>query len=333
MARATLALLLTLAAAACRDAPAAPAPRAASRCAHAAACPAMTPARALDDSPEWRAIAPRLDAPTVDDLFEIELQVAHAVDPTLDLPAARARVDAMVAAVRRTLPRRCDARCRVRALNRYLFEARGFSAVSDPDRLYDNVRNDLLPHVVARESGYCVGLSHLYLTLALRLGLDATVVPLRLHEFVRVTDERGATLDVDPTCNGAPPAATTACAGAAPVFGRGLSRRAVAARTVALAGLAPGFAALGWLDAAVRLDDTDPTSSTTAGCTGSAGATRPAPSPTSAARRRSTRAPPCTGSTRRACCGRRGTPRRPGRASTPSPERAGRAWWWRSAAR
>lgn len=258
MARATLALLLTLAAAACRDAPAASPPRVAPRCAYAAACPAMTPARSLDDSPEWRAIAPRLDAPTVDDLLEIELQVAHAVDPTLDLPAARARVDAMVAAVRRTLPRRCDARCRVRALNRHLFEARGFTAVSDPDRLYDDVRNDLLPHVIERESGYCVGLSHLYLTLALRLGLDATVVPLRLHEFVRVTDERGAALDIDPTRNGDAPVVGAACAGAAPVFGRGLSRRAIAARTVALAGLAPGFAALGWLDAAVRLDDTDP---------------------------------------------------------------------------
>ena len=83
MARATLALLLTLAAAACRDAPAASPPRVAPRCAYAAACPAMTPARSLDDSPEWRAIAPRLDAPTVDDLLEIELQVAHAADPTL----------------------------------------------------------------------------------------------------------------------------------------------------------------------------------------------------------------------------------------------------------
>lgn len=256
MARAALALLAALALAACADPT--PLPRPPCRCAPDPVCPPVPAPPSLDASPQWRAIAPRLDAPTADDLFEIELLVAKAVDPSVDVEAARARVAAMTAAVRRSLPPRCDARCKVAALNRHLFEEAGFTAAGDPDRLYDDVRNDLLPHVVARRRGYCVGLSHLYLALALRLGLDATIVPLRQHEFVRVTGARGEAIDVDPTRRGAAPPPDAPCPRAAPVFGRGLSRRAVAARTVALAGLAPGFTAAGWLDAAARVDDTDP---------------------------------------------------------------------------
>lgn len=194
----------------------------------------------------------------MDDLLDVELLVARAIDPAVDIEVERGRVLGVVAAVRRTLPPRCNARCKVAALNRELFDERGFTAASDPDRLYDDVRNDLLPHVLARRSGYCVGLSHLYLTLALRLGLDATIVPLRQHEFVRVTVGRGEVIDVDPTRRGEAPRADEVCAGATAPFGRGLSRRAIAARTVGLVGLAAGFSAGGWLDAALRIDDTDP---------------------------------------------------------------------------
>lgn len=256
MVRVAFALLVVWLASSCRAA--ASPRRAPARCVPAPVCPSPSPSRAAGDTPPWRAIAEGADEPTADDLLDIEFQVAHAITPSLDPFAERARVGQMVAAVRQTLPRRCDVRCRVAALNRYLFVAQRFVAEGDPDRLYDDVRNDLLPHVIARRRGYCVGLSHLYLALALRLRLDATIVPLRQHEFVRVTDERGAFVDVDPTRGGAPPGAARECPGATPTFGRGLSRRALAGRTLALAGLAPGFTALGWLDAAVRFDDTDP---------------------------------------------------------------------------
>jgi tetratricopeptide (TPR) repeat protein len=218
----------------------------------------MPPLATRDDSPAWRAIASRLEAPDANDLLEINLAVARAIDPSVNLTATRASLDAMTLALRQTLPRRCNVRCRIAALNRYLFVTRRFRAIKDPDQLYDDVRNDLIPHVVARGEGYCVGLSHLYLTLALRLGLDATIVPLRRHEFVRITDTHGVVIDVDPTRGGAPPVAVDACVGAAPVFGRGLSMRAIAARTIALIGLARGVAARPWLDAAARLDDSDP---------------------------------------------------------------------------
>jgi len=259
MTRVALVLLSVLVALGCADAPApVPVPVPAPRCLPYAACPALPPPAPRDTSSAWRAIAPRLAAPDADDLLEIELQVARVIDPSLDLEVVRREVESMAAAVRRNLPRRCDTRCRVEGLNRYLFDTVGFVPERDPDRLYDDVRNDLLPSVLRRRRGYCVGLSHLYLTLALRIGLDATLVPVRQHEFVRVVDARGLVVDVDPTRRGGPPMPAAVCASASAHFGRALTRRQVAGRTLALLGLAPGFAGTRWLDAAVDLDPTDP---------------------------------------------------------------------------
>ncbi len=261
MARVALVLLPALVVLACTDAtpPAAPVPSpVVARCLPYSACPALPPDPPRDTSSAWRTIAPRLVSPDADDLLEIELQVAQVFDPSLDVRAVRAEVEAMVAAVRRQLPRRCDTRCRVATLNRFLFDERGFAPERDPDRLFDDVRNDLLPYVLRRRRGYCVGLSHLYVTLALRLGLAATLVPVRQHEYVRVNDPRGAVLDIDPTRHGEPPRPPAVCPAASPCFGRALTLRQVAGRTLALLGLAPGFTGSRWLDAAADLDPTDP---------------------------------------------------------------------------
>ena len=72
MPRDALTLLLAFAASACSNATTPSSPTV-PHSVPAAVCPPLHPPRTLDDSPAWRTIAPRLDASSADNLFEIEL--------------------------------------------------------------------------------------------------------------------------------------------------------------------------------------------------------------------------------------------------------------------
>jgi len=78
----------------------------------------------------------------------------------------------------------------VDALNRVVFERRGFKR--DVQDL--SLGSVLLPRVLARRRGSCVGLAALYLALGERLGLPLDAVLVPGHLFVRHADGRGVEL-------------------------------------------------------------------------------------------------------------------------------------------
>src|SRR5262249_40580809 len=149
-------------------------------------CPAMPALPTLDELPQWARIREILALPAERiDVAELNLLVSQARDPTVDVAGSLRLLDAMADAVRRGLPARCDHRCRIDALNRYLFHDQGFHAEFDPSGLYRNIDRDLIDRVLATHNGYCEGLSVLYLALGRRLGVPLAGVNGRQHMYVR----------------------------------------------------------------------------------------------------------------------------------------------------
>jgi len=103
------------------------------------------------------------------------------------------------------LNRSVSALARLTAFNDFFFDTLGVEAAPtrggsryDEDRLADL----LLPHVVRRRRGHCVGLSTLYLALGYRLGLPLYGVSVPGHFFVRWEGE-GLRQNIELTSRGA----------------------------------------------------------------------------------------------------------------------------------
>lgn len=93
---------------------------------------------------------------------------------------------------------------RLEAFTRFFFDELGFEASPSRGSRYDEGRlaDLLLPHVVRRRRGHCVGLSTLYLALGYRLGLPLYGVSAPGHFFVRWEGE-GLRRNVELTSRGA----------------------------------------------------------------------------------------------------------------------------------
>ena len=231
-------------------------------CVPAPECPPFPAEDPLDDVPQWRRVRAILAQPAESvDVGEVSLLLASLRDPDVDVPANLRRLDAMAAEVRRSTPSDCGPRCRLDALTRRMFRVWRFRAADDPNGLYDDPSYDLLDRVLAGRSGYCEGLSVLYLALAHRLDIPLAGVLARQHMYVRYVGP-GPSVDVDATREGAAPLPDEpmgTCHPADGVYGRPLDARSVAAVIVAEVGILDGIPARRqWLDEAVALAPDDP---------------------------------------------------------------------------
>jgi regulator of sirC expression with transglutaminase-like and TPR domain len=105
-------------------------------------------------------------------------------DASVNVEAARARLERLSAQASARLEGVEGARSRVQALNRFFFVERGFG--SDPD-LGD--RSNLFPdRVLERRRGYCTGLALVYASVARRLELPVHGVSTPSHLFLRYDD-------------------------------------------------------------------------------------------------------------------------------------------------
>ncbi len=132
--------------------------------------------------------------------------IAYEDDPATDVERIVDEVDRLALGLRRRLRKvspRADRRLEV--LNRYFFDELGFSAVTSiPGRHSDQrIAGLILPHVLRRRSGHCVGLSSIYLALGYRAGLPLFGVSAPRHFFVR-WDGEGLRQNVELTARGAP---------------------------------------------------------------------------------------------------------------------------------
>ncbi len=116
------------------------------------------------------------------DLFDAALAMGRIADTSLDLAAARAALDGLCAAVADELSRDSDLD-RVAALNRALFDRRGFSGNREQ---YGDPRNGYLHETVARRCGLPITLALVYLAAGRRSGLTLEGVGFPGHFLVRV---------------------------------------------------------------------------------------------------------------------------------------------------
>jgi tetratricopeptide (TPR) repeat protein len=210
-------------------------------------------------APEWPRIEQILRGPEQDiDLAELNLLVARARDRSVDVHRELLRVHHMAETVRASLPARCDDRCKIAALNHYLFVEQGFAAEFDPSGLYNKIDRALIHRVLDTRTGYCEGLTYLYLALAKRLGLGVVGVAARQHVYVRYVGPQGPSFDIDTTLGGRPPVLASRCEAHPGVYGQDLRPRMMAARVLGALGVATDVRSLSWLSEAARLSPGSP---------------------------------------------------------------------------
>ncbi|HEY7295863.1 MAG TPA: transglutaminase-like domain-containing protein [Dehalococcoidia bacterium] len=128
------------------------------------------------------------------DLFDAALAIGRIADAELDLDGARAELDALTADVARELSQDADLD-RVAALNRALFERRGFHGNREQ---YGDPRNGYLHETLARRTGLPITLALLYVAAGRRAGLTLEGVGFPGHFLVRAGEppDRYQYLDV-----------------------------------------------------------------------------------------------------------------------------------------
>jgi len=232
-------------------------------CDPAPVCPPV-PAERVDLAtlPTWRRLEALAHGPAeAVDLAEVSALLSYAHDPTVDVAAVVASVDALAAQVRRATPARCVGACRLQSLLRHMFRVWGFRAEEDPNGLYNDPDRDLIDTVVSQRIGYCEGLAVLFLALGQRLGLPMAGVLARQHIFVRYLGP-GGPRDIDLTLEGQPPTPSAPLPGCHPepgVYGDALNAAQMVGPVVSVVGILDGLPGrASWLDGAVTLSPHDP---------------------------------------------------------------------------
>lgn len=116
--------------------------------------------------------------------YELEtgvLLLTRTVNPSLDVAAICAQLDAFAARARKLMPRAATMRAQARVLNCVLFEEYGLRGNVDN---YTDPKNSLLDQVLARRVGIPISLSIVYLLVAHRIGLDVEPVGVPGHFLV-----------------------------------------------------------------------------------------------------------------------------------------------------
>jgi len=116
--------------------------------------------------------------------YELEtgiLLLSRTVNPSLDVAAVCAQLDAFAARARKLMPRTATMRTQARVLNRVLFEEYGLRGNVDH---YTDPKNSFVDQVLARRLGIPISLSIVYLLVAQRIGLDLEPVGVPGHFLV-----------------------------------------------------------------------------------------------------------------------------------------------------
>lgn len=116
--------------------------------------------------------------------YELEtgaLLLSRTVNPSLDVTAVCAQLDAFAARARKLMPRAATMRAQARVINRVLFEEYGLRGNVDN---YTDPKNSLIDQVLERRVGIPISLSIVYLLVAQRVGLEVEPVGVPGHFLV-----------------------------------------------------------------------------------------------------------------------------------------------------
>jgi regulator of sirC expression with transglutaminase-like and TPR domain/S1-C subfamily serine protease len=128
------------------------------------------------------------------DLLHAALLIARLDNEEVDVMAYRREVERMAERISARLPKNADDKARLAALDKYLFEERGFHG-SRGD--YYNRSNSYLSEVLDDREGIPITLSVLYIELGRRLGVRLEGVGLPGHFVVRHVPAKGEAQLID----------------------------------------------------------------------------------------------------------------------------------------
>jgi regulator of sirC expression with transglutaminase-like and TPR domain len=142
------------------------------------------------------------------DLAKAKLTFDKIVDPSVDIEANLREIDRMVHAVRAMAGPSASARDTITALRAFLYESGDWNHhkpfqydLSDP--LGTHLPSRLLSNYLRTRLGNCVSMPILFVILADRLGLHATLALAPQHLLVKYTDDlTGRTFNVEATSGG-----------------------------------------------------------------------------------------------------------------------------------
>lgn len=138
------------------------------------------------------------------------LTINQMVDPSIDVKANLAKIDAIVKQIKATVSPGAKSWDKMLALRKYLYEKGGWNdfapfAYDFDDPLGTKIANKLIPNYLASKKGNCISMPVLFIVLGQRLGLDVTASTAPLHIFVKYTDsDTGKVYNIETTSGGNP---------------------------------------------------------------------------------------------------------------------------------
>lgn len=158
--------------------------------------------------PALRAVRSLLAVPEAElDLAKAKLTIDHLIDPQVNVSRTLMQLDAMAAQVKAQLPPGANRRAKFVTLMTYLYRPdpstgqRPFSYDLD-DPFGKNINNKLLTTYLTTRKGNCVSMPVLFVILAQKIGLDATLSTAPAHVLAKFRDDDGQMVNVENTSVG-----------------------------------------------------------------------------------------------------------------------------------
>lgn len=158
--------------------------------------------------PALRTIQSLLATPEAElDLAKAKLTIDRLIDPDVNVSRTLVQLDAMAAQVKAQLPPGANRRTKLVTLMTYLYQPDPSSG--QPPFSYDlddpfgkNINNKLLTTYLNTRKGNCVSMPVLFVILAQKIGLDATLSTAPEHVLAKFRDDDGQMVNVENTSVG-----------------------------------------------------------------------------------------------------------------------------------
>jgi hypothetical protein len=143
------------------------------------------------------------------DIARDRLALEKIADPSLDTAAALKQIDEMAAAIRTLAGPNASSRVKISWLRKYVYDAGPWNSDSAfqydlTDPLGQVFEHRLLSQFLKTRKGNCVSMPILFVALAERLGLKATIATAPDHAFVKYFDDEGRVFNIETTSGGHP---------------------------------------------------------------------------------------------------------------------------------
>ncbi len=138
-------------------------------------------------------------------LLQTLLTFEKIVDPTVDINQVAKSINGIIDEIKKIAPSTADPLVLIPIISKYLYEGGYWNgnekySYDFNDPLGTKLSNKLISNYIKTKRGNCVSMPMLYLVLADKLGLDATLAHAPLHNYVKIRDEiRGVIYSIEAT--------------------------------------------------------------------------------------------------------------------------------------